>query len=80
WPKVCSDIVTRSQWGGRIPVAVDYAIVPVNFVVIHHTVTPECDDKDSCSKIMQSIQNFHIDELEFHDVGYNRQKLCLLMI
>ncbi|KAJ8972664.1 hypothetical protein NQ317_014023, partial [Molorchus minor] len=71
WPRICPDIIQRSQWEGRTPVAVDYAIVPVNYVVVHHTVTPECNSKSSCSEIMRSIQNFHMDNLEFHDIGYN---------
>ena len=53
-----------------MPVAVDYSIVPTKFVVIHHTVTNECNSESSCSEIMKSIQNFHMDTMEFHDVGY----------
>nr|XP_023026146.1 peptidoglycan-recognition protein 2-like [Leptinotarsa decemlineata] len=71
WPSSCKEIISRERWGGRMPVAVDYAIMPVKFAIIHHTVTPECNSEESCSKIMRSIQNFHMDTLEFHNVGYN---------
>ncbi|KAJ8920327.1 hypothetical protein NQ315_011989 [Exocentrus adspersus] len=71
WPEVCPDIVNRTRWDGRLPVAVDYAIIPIKFVVIHHTVTPECTSETSCSSMVRSIQNFHMDTLEFQDIGYN---------
>ncbi|XP_018566157.1 peptidoglycan-recognition protein 2 [Anoplophora glabripennis] len=71
WPKSCPDIVTRERWGARTAAAVDYALIPIKFAVIHHTVTPECSNEDSCSQILKSIQNFHMDTLEFQDIGYN---------
>ncbi|CAH1154368.1 unnamed protein product [Phaedon cochleariae] len=71
WPRICPDIVNKNRWGGRIAVAVDYAIIPIKYVIIHHTVTPECDSQTSCANIMKSIQNFHMDTMDFHDVGYN---------
>ncbi|CAH1110348.1 unnamed protein product [Psylliodes chrysocephalus] len=70
-PKICADVISRERWGGRTPIAVDYAIVPVKFVIIHHTVTPECTTERSCASVVKSIQDFHMEELEFHDVGYN---------
>ncbi|KAG5879196.1 hypothetical protein JTB14_030157 [Gonioctena quinquepunctata] len=71
WPSICPEIISRQQWGGKTPIAVDYAIIPVKFAIIHHTVTRECDSEESCSTIMKSIQDFHMNTMEFHDVGYN---------
>ncbi|CAG9838203.1 unnamed protein product [Diabrotica balteata] len=71
WPAICPEIISKARWGGRTAIAVEYAIMPVKYVIIHHTVTPQCTTEESCSKIMQSIQNFHMENLEFHDIGYN---------
>nr|CAI5841749.1 unnamed protein product [Callosobruchus analis] len=70
WPKACEGIKLRKDWEGRTPVAVDYAILPVKYVIIHHTVTPECKTELSCASIIRGIQEFHMDTLEFHDIGY----------
>ncbi|VEN56835.1 unnamed protein product [Callosobruchus maculatus] len=71
WPQACEGIKLRKDWGGRTPVAVDYAILPVKYVIIHHTVTPECKTEFSCASTIRGIQEFHMDTMEFHDIGYN---------
>lgn len=45
-------------------------VTPVPFAVMHHTVTEECTDKAGCSGIARGIQNFHIDDWDFYDIGY----------
>ncbi|VEN56836.1 unnamed protein product [Callosobruchus maculatus] len=70
WPQACEGIKLRKDWGGRTPVAVDYAILPVKYVIIHHTVTPECKTEFSCASTIRGIQEFHMDTMEFHDIGY----------
>lgn len=70
WPNVCPEIISRSRWNGRTPFAVDYSIVPTKNVIIHHTVTTECNSVTECSRMIREIQNFHMDNLEFHDIGY----------
>ncbi|XP_056638356.1 peptidoglycan-recognition protein 2-like [Diorhabda sublineata] len=71
WPKTCPEIVTKDKWQGLPSIAVDYVIIPVTKVVIHHTVTPECSTQETCSSMVKSIQNFHMESLEFPDIGYN---------
>ncbi|XP_050310822.1 peptidoglycan-recognition protein 2-like [Anthonomus grandis grandis] len=71
WPKICPDIITRNRWNARTAQAVEYALIPVKNVIIHHTVTEECKKEVNCTAIIQEIQNFHIDILEFPDIGYN---------
>ncbi|XP_019878218.2 peptidoglycan-recognition protein 2-like isoform X2 [Aethina tumida] len=70
-PSVCPEIVTKSGWDGRQPISEDYVIIPVKYIVIHHTVTPECGNVTTCSSILKSVQNFHMEDMEFHDIGYN---------
>ncbi|ENN72103.1 hypothetical protein HUJ04_000291 [Dendroctonus ponderosae] len=72
-PKVeCANLtVSRADWGARRPFAVDYSIIPVRNVVVHHTVTPGCSSGSQCAGTLREIQNFQIDTLEFPDIGYN---------
>lgn len=67
----CPEIITRTRWGGRIPLEVDYSLIPIEYVIVHHTVTPTCSNEKTCSEMIKSIQNFHMENLEFHDIGYN---------
>ncbi|KAL1490235.1 hypothetical protein ABEB36_012964 [Hypothenemus hampei] len=71
WPSVCPHIISRTRWGARPAHAVDYAIIPIQNVVIHHTVTRDCNTEEECAELLKEIQNFHLDILEFHDIGYN---------
>lgn len=70
WPTTCPEIVSREQWGGKTPIVVEYTLIPVKYIIVHHTVTSGCTSLESCSNIVRSIQNFHMDNLEFHDIGY----------
>ncbi|KAG4080681.1 hypothetical protein HA402_013211 [Bradysia odoriphaga] len=67
----CPTILTKRQWGGRTAVKVPYQIIPVPNVIIHHTVSQTCDTKSSCATIISNIQNHHMNELDFDDIGYN---------
>ncbi|CAG9859852.1 unnamed protein product [Phyllotreta striolata] len=71
WPAKCPEIVPKQRWDGRAALTVNYTIIPVEYVIVHHTVTNECITTNGCSSVVKSIQNFHMDELDFHDIGYN---------
>ncbi|KAL3267928.1 hypothetical protein HHI36_007067 [Cryptolaemus montrouzieri] len=70
-PAKCPEIISKSRWGARLPLEVEYALIPIQYVVVHHTVTPTCTTEAKCSELLKNIQNFHMDEMEFHDIGYN---------
>ncbi|XP_014609326.1 PREDICTED: peptidoglycan-recognition protein 2-like [Polistes canadensis] len=67
----CPNIISKSAWGGRGPKGINYLILPLPNVIIHHTVTPECNTQSECSRRVQSIQSYHMDTLGWHDIGYN---------
>ncbi|XP_059609449.1 peptidoglycan recognition protein-like isoform X2 [Phlebotomus argentipes] len=67
----CPEIVTRKRWQAREPLHVFYTILPLEFVIVHHTVTNTCNAQRKCVPIVQSIQNYHMDDLKFDDIGYN---------
>ncbi|RWR98730.1 peptidoglycan-recognition protein SC2-like protein [Dinothrombium tinctorium] len=66
----CPRIVSRAQWGARKPRSVS-RILPVRYVVIHHTVTGFCNTQASCSSQIRSIQRYHMDSRGWSDIGYN---------
>ncbi|KAL5275681.1 PGLYRP1.2 family protein [Megaselia abdita] len=67
----CPKIVTKRQWGGRTAKAVDYQTLPVENVIIHHTVSQKCDTESLCSNYIKNIQEYHMDQLDYDDIGYN---------
>ncbi|XP_072180849.1 peptidoglycan-recognition protein SC2-like [Diadema setosum] len=70
-PTACPDIVSRSLWGARPPKARQDMATPVPFVVLHHTLTYACFTLQDCSKLMRSIQNFHMDDRGWNDIAYS---------
>lgn len=69
---ICPTILPRSQWGGRPPKLVENMTEPVGYVVIHHTYLPgACLNRTACIKAMQGIQNYHMDDRGWNDIGYN---------
>lgn len=67
----CPRIISREEWGGRPPVEEFTQEVPVPYVVIHHGVSKGCLDQASCSAIVRSYQNHHMDTNGWPDIGYN---------
>ncbi|XP_053975324.1 peptidoglycan-recognition protein SA-like [Hylaeus volcanicus] len=67
----CPTIIRRSIWGRRGTTDVNYLILPIPYVVIHHTATPECDTKATCSARVQAIASYHMDDLGWTDIGYS---------
>lgn len=70
WPKNCPEIVSREAWGADPAVVVEYAIFPVKYAIIHHTVTSTCNSLEACSEFVKGVQYFHMEDMEFHDIGY----------
>ncbi|XP_055389710.1 peptidoglycan-recognition protein SA-like [Condylostylus longicornis] len=67
----CPKIKTRKKWGGLPTLSVEYQIIPVKFVIIHHTVTSTCTSYSQCAEIVQNIQDYHMKKLGWSDIGYN---------
>lgn len=66
----CPRMKLKRQWGGQLSKIIDYRPIPIKYVIIHHTVTPECTTFLKCSEILQNMQYYHTNELEFNDIGY----------
>ncbi|XP_012287880.1 peptidoglycan-recognition protein 1 [Orussus abietinus] len=65
----CPDIISKSQWGGRRAKRVNYLIIPLPYVIIHHTVTPNCTIRSHCKNRMINTQDYHMDIFGWDDIG-----------
>ncbi|KAH6925867.1 hypothetical protein HPB50_011486 [Hyalomma asiaticum] len=64
--------VSRRDWGARRPrVQVAMRNPRAQHVFIHHTTGPQCKDKRSCSRLIRSHQNHHMNANRWPDIGYN---------
>ncbi|XP_032669104.1 peptidoglycan-recognition protein 2-like [Odontomachus brunneus] len=70
-PVECPNIISRSQWTIAPAGDVNYLILPIPYVVIQHTVTPECETYDACKKRVENIRSFHMNDLGWDDIGYS---------
>ncbi|XP_032590883.1 peptidoglycan-recognition protein LC isoform X9 [Drosophila grimshawi] len=65
-------LVGIDEWGGKMsrePLMPQK--LPVDRVIIAHTATEGCDNLDVCSYWMRSIQSYHMDTLDWSQIGYN---------
>jgi len=67
----CPKIIGRNQWTSTSAGEVNYLIIPIPYVVIHHTVTPECNSRQECTSRVEGIRGYHMDELGWDDIGYS---------
>ncbi|CAL1297231.1 unnamed protein product [Larinioides sclopetarius] len=72
-PQGCNDVVMvpRVRWGARASKENNIMQTPVPHLFIHHTAMSECSDFASCSQMMRTIQNLHMDDNGWDDIGYN---------
>lgn len=69
----CPPIVTRAQWGARLPkeAPVNLPRVPV-YMFIHHGAGSECFDNSTCVRKVQEYQNLHMSPpRDWNDIAYN---------
>ncbi|XP_029669306.1 peptidoglycan-recognition protein SC2-like [Formica exsecta] len=69
----CPRIVSRSEWEARKPMNFQIlSVTPTPYVVVHHGgIRKYCRDQESCSEIVRSYQNLHMDDRGWSDIGYN---------
>ncbi|KAL6261557.1 hypothetical protein P5V15_006644 [Pogonomyrmex californicus] len=69
----CPRIVSRKEWKARE--RLNFKIkpeLPVPYVVIHHGgIRNYCRDQETCSAIVRSYQNLHMDDRGWWDIGYS---------
>ena len=55
-------LVTRKEWGARLPKEIASTAIPLSVVFIDHTAMGESFTPDTCASEMQRVQNAHMDE------------------
>lgn len=65
------EIVRRKEWFSRVAYRSANVKLPLNHVVIQHTVTPFCKNKPQCGRNVRFIQDMHLDERGWWDIAYN---------
>nr|UEN71114.1 peptidoglycan recognition protein-S2 [Glyphodes pyloalis] len=64
--------VSRSEWQAKEPVERNPLPTPVSYVVIHHSyIHADAKTTDECKQAMRAMQEFHIIDRCFTDIGYN---------
>ncbi|XP_063910245.1 peptidoglycan-recognition protein SC1a/b-like isoform X3 [Zophobas morio] len=67
-------IIEKDKWGGRASLNWTTSLIlehPTNFVIIMHTVTPQCHTFDECSTRVRSMQSQHVGTGASPDIRYN---------
>lgn len=66
-------IVKRSEWEAVNPKGelVEFNQLPLSQLLIIHTVTAKCSSQSACGEILRQMQDYHINEKGWNDIGYN---------
>ncbi|XP_020296957.1 peptidoglycan-recognition protein SC2-like [Pseudomyrmex gracilis] len=67
------NIISRAQWGARAPKSSvpSLKLIPAPFVIIHHSTGSSCQTRAACVSKVKSFQNYHMDNRQWADIGYN---------
>ncbi|XP_043462746.1 peptidoglycan-recognition protein SC2-like [Leptopilina heterotoma] len=66
-------VITRAEWGARPPKepANNLILYPPSHVVLHHSGSDGCTSQSTCSALIRSRQNLHMDHYNWSDISYN---------
>lgn len=68
----CPVFVNRTEWEARSPKSTTpLKFIPPPFVVVHHSAGRVCNETNQCKRLMHNIQNEHMDNRHWNDIGYN---------
>ncbi|KAG7307908.1 hypothetical protein JYU34_006523 [Plutella xylostella] len=65
------DVLTRSEWGGVNATQEEDLPRPIDLVIIQHTATDTCNTDEECQEYVQWIQIYHMQSLNYWDIGPN---------
>lgn len=63
-------VISRHQWGARVPDQICGEVVSPYRMSIHHTAAPSDDGGDAAARLRQ-MQAFHMDNRGWCDIGYH---------
>lgn len=65
----CPAITSRAAWGARETHCLKMDL-PAKYVVIIHTAGASCSTPEECRRRARDTQAYHMDRLDFCDIGY----------
>lgn len=65
----CPVIITRSAWDAR-ETHCPKMNLPAKYVIIIHTAGATCNESMDCLIRVRDTQSYHMDKLDFCDIGY----------
>lgn len=65
----CPSITPRSAWEARETHCPQMSL-PAKYVIIIHTAGTTCNTSVDCQTRVRDIQSYHMDRLDFCDIGY----------
>ena len=69
--ELCPRIISREEWGARPPVEESSQLPDLlAMVFLHHSAMAECEDRASCEAALREIQDLHMDNNGWWDIGY----------
>ncbi|XP_036129456.1 peptidoglycan recognition protein 3-like [Molossus molossus] len=68
--KACPNIIPRSAWEARETYCPKMNL-PAKYVIIVHTAGTPCNTPMDCQVRVRDTQSYHMDKVNFCDVGYN---------
>ncbi|XP_032949359.1 peptidoglycan recognition protein 3 [Rhinolophus ferrumequinum] len=68
--KACPVIITRSAWDAR-ETHCPKMNLPAKYVIIIHTAGATCNESMDCLIRVRDTQSYHMDRLDFCDIGYH---------
>jgi len=67
----CPKMISRSEWGAISTNCHNPMQENRPYLFVHHAESNPCTDIESCSAIVRSIQNYHINGNGWCDIGYS---------
>ncbi|XP_060557418.1 peptidoglycan recognition protein 3-like [Ruditapes philippinarum] len=67
----CPTIISRAGWGARAPKSRRQMSSLPSYALIHHGAGARCFTKSACTSTVQAYQKLHMDNNNWHDIGYN---------
>ena len=78
-PGSCPTILSRAEWGARPPTEQSNHLPDLlPMVFVHHSAMVECEDRETCSQAVRDIQDYHMDENKWWDIGYRYSTVARL--
>ncbi|KAM4696161.1 peptidoglycan-recognition protein SC2-like [Rhinophrynus dorsalis] len=67
----CPKIISQAGWGAAKSSCNKKLSPPLSYVFIHHTTGPSCNTEAACKAQVKGIQNYHMKNRDYCNIGYS---------